>query len=279
MEQHFILMFQEQLLRWRYQIVHPHSSLPVVVISEPDCVPVNGTVTYMWMRAIDYRRNPVSSPHQTDQHSANTAIQLFSMNSCASYPSQWPGKCRSTSSRWTRWWPASCAGRCPPPAANSCWPSHCTASSPWHHGTTSQPDRWHRGGGGEDTNKKPRLLGYFSEVTKQVEKRCFKSEVCSGLGCIPLQLSRINSASHLSTIQCSNWLTTAVQRSRIAALHKSHFSFLFILLHSNWSYNMILNTIPMSLVLWHKSNESHLQYIWSFTAIDADTMSFWRDIM
>ena len=63
------------------------------------------------------------------------------------------------------------------------------------------------------------------KLQNKSKKCCFKSELCSGLGCILLQLTQIASASHLSTIQCSNWLTTAVQRSRIATLHKSSLSF------------------------------------------------------
>lgn len=75
----------------------------------------------------------------TDSVISGTSLQCDCQSLCeicGSYPSQWPGKCRSTSSHWRRWWLAGCAGRCPPPTANSYWPSRCTASSPWHHGTT-----------------------------------------------------------------------------------------------------------------------------------------------
>lgn len=60
-------------------------------------------------------------------------------NCLGSDPSRWPSKCRSISFRWKQWWQAGCAGRCLPPAASSCWPLRCTASSPRHLCTTSQP--------------------------------------------------------------------------------------------------------------------------------------------
>lgn len=71
---------------------------------------------------------------------------LLTVLSFGPYPSRWPGNCRSTSSRWRQWWLAGCAGRYPPPAANSCLPLHCTASSPQQHDTTLQPNTGHRTG-------------------------------------------------------------------------------------------------------------------------------------
>lgn len=186
-------------------------------------------------------------------------------SSCGSYPSQWPGKCRSTSSRWTRWWLAGCAGRCPPPTANSCWPSRCTASSPWHHDTTSQPDTQHR-----TMVMKVQTISqgyYLCHSTKRKNVILNQSSIEVTATNTQLQLSWIKSKSDYSTIQILAYDSSSGDNDcfRAQELFNSGIR----------SYFSLCNTFPMSLCTKRNTYCAFfIVYCFYLMWIDAEAMPF-----